>query len=106
MPVSAGIKGTKLQTSSDMGPAEIPKFCHLDEAGHNFIKAVLTQLQLSAWVYPDFEVGAHDCGFDGRRADSDRARSRGDTILAAKGGIKLTAPILLLPLPQSRPKSP
>ena len=44
-------KGTKLQTNSDMGPAEIRQFCHLDEAGHNLIKAAMTQLQLSARAY-------------------------------------------------------
>jgi magnesium chelatase family protein len=44
-------KGTTLQTNSDMGPAEIRKFCQLDATGANLLKAAMQQMQLSARAY-------------------------------------------------------
>ncbi|MEW5957890.1 MAG: YifB family Mg chelatase-like AAA ATPase [Chloroflexota bacterium] len=44
-------KGTTLQTNSDMGPAEIRRFCLLDAAGTNLVKAAMQQMQLSARAY-------------------------------------------------------
>jgi magnesium chelatase family protein len=44
-------KETRLQTNSDMGPAEIRKFCQLDQTGANLLKAAMQQMQLSARAY-------------------------------------------------------
>jgi magnesium chelatase family protein len=44
-------KDTRLQTNSDMGPAEIRQFCLLDEASTNLIKAAMRQMHLSARAY-------------------------------------------------------
>jgi magnesium chelatase family protein len=43
--------GTSLVCNADMRVAEIRKFCKLDEAGENLIKAAMSQLQLSARAY-------------------------------------------------------
>lgn len=44
-------KGTTLQTNADMGPAEIRKFCPIDETSTNLLKAAMQQMQLSARAY-------------------------------------------------------
>jgi magnesium chelatase family protein len=44
-------KGTKQQTNSDMGPAEIRQFCQLDQTGTHLVKAAMQQMQLSARAY-------------------------------------------------------
>jgi magnesium chelatase family protein len=44
-------KGTSLQTNADMGPAEIRKFCPIDETSTNLLKAAMQQMQLSARAY-------------------------------------------------------
>ncbi len=44
-------KGTPLQTNADMGPAEIRKFCPIDETSTNLMKAAMQQMQLSARAY-------------------------------------------------------
>lgn len=44
-------KGTSLQTNADMGPAEIRKFCPIDETSANLLKAAMQQMQLSARAY-------------------------------------------------------
>jgi magnesium chelatase family protein len=44
-------KEARLQTNSDMGPAEIRKFCPLDQTGTNLLKAAMQQMQLSARAY-------------------------------------------------------
>ncbi len=43
--------GTPLQTNADMGPAEIRKFCPLDDTSANLLKAAMQQMQLSARAY-------------------------------------------------------
>lgn len=43
--------GTALQTNADMGPAEIRKFCPLDDTSTNLLKAAMQQMQLSARAY-------------------------------------------------------
>ncbi len=43
--------GTSLYCNADMGPAEVRKFCELDEAGQGLIKAAMRQLGLSARAY-------------------------------------------------------
>ncbi|MFN8457913.1 MAG: YifB family Mg chelatase-like AAA ATPase [Anaerolineae bacterium] len=43
--------GTSLQTNADMGPAEIRKFCLMDETSTNLLKAAMQQMQLSARAY-------------------------------------------------------
>jgi len=40
-----------VMTNADMRVAEVRQFCELDEAGQTLIKAVMTQLQLSARAY-------------------------------------------------------
>ncbi|MBU2611438.1 MAG: hypothetical protein KJ606_10940 [Chloroflexi bacterium] len=37
--------------NADMRPAEIRRFCALDEAGRSLIRAAMSQLQLSARAY-------------------------------------------------------
>jgi magnesium chelatase family protein len=44
-------EGATLQTNADMGPAEIRKFCPIDETSTNLLKAAMQQMQLSARVY-------------------------------------------------------
>ena len=46
-------KETKLQTNSDMGPAETHRghFCPIDETSTSLMKAAMTQMQLSARAY-------------------------------------------------------
>ena len=41
----------RLQTNSDMRPAEIRQYCPLDEISTNLVKAAMTQMQLSARAY-------------------------------------------------------
>ncbi len=40
--------GTRISSNADMHPAEIRKYCILDEAGKNLMKSAMAQLQLSA----------------------------------------------------------
>ena len=42
---------TGLYCNADMGPAEVRKFCALDEAGRGLIKTAMRQLGLSARAY-------------------------------------------------------
>jgi magnesium chelatase family protein len=44
-------EGTSLQTNADMGPAEIRKFCPIDDTSTNLLKAAMQQMQLSARAY-------------------------------------------------------
>jgi magnesium chelatase family protein len=44
-------KDTNLQINADMGPAEIRKFCPIDDTSTNLLKAAMTQMQLSARAY-------------------------------------------------------
>jgi magnesium chelatase family protein len=44
-------EGTALQTNADMGPAEIRKFCPIDDTSTNLLKAAMQQMQLSARAY-------------------------------------------------------
>ncbi len=37
--------------NADMRPAEVRKFCALDETGHQLMKTAMIQLQLSARAY-------------------------------------------------------
>jgi hypothetical protein len=43
--------GTSLHTNADMGPAEIRKFCPIDETSTYLLKAAMQQMQLSARAY-------------------------------------------------------
>jgi magnesium chelatase family protein len=47
----ARFAGTDLACNADMRPAEVRKFCKLDDAGNALIKAAMTQLQLSARAF-------------------------------------------------------
>ncbi len=42
---------TKLQCNGDMGPGEVRKFCVIDEAGRNLLRAAMQQMQMSARAY-------------------------------------------------------
>jgi magnesium chelatase family protein len=44
-------EGTKLTCNADMGPAEVRKFCDLDNTCRNLMKTAMNQLQLSARAY-------------------------------------------------------
>lgn len=43
--------GTDIASNADMRPAEVRKFCHLDETCASLMKTAMTQLQLSARAY-------------------------------------------------------
>jgi len=47
----AGSPGTLITSNADMRPAEVRKYCVLDQAGTTLIKAAMSQLQLSARAY-------------------------------------------------------
>ncbi|HEX9924917.1 MAG TPA: YifB family Mg chelatase-like AAA ATPase [Anaerolineae bacterium] len=44
-------KDTNLYINADMGPGEVRKFCPIDEASTNLLKAAMQQMQLSARAY-------------------------------------------------------
>ncbi len=43
--------GTNLQCNGDMGPGEVRKFCVIDDAGRNLLRAAMQQMQMSARAY-------------------------------------------------------
>ncbi|HEY9078250.1 MAG TPA: YifB family Mg chelatase-like AAA ATPase [Anaerolineaceae bacterium] len=43
--------GSDITANADMRPAEVRKFCSLDDAGRNLMKTAMNQLQLSARAY-------------------------------------------------------
>jgi magnesium chelatase family protein len=43
--------GTKLQCNGDMGPGEVRKYCVVDDAGKNLLRASMQQMQMSARAY-------------------------------------------------------
>ncbi len=43
--------GTNLQCNGDMGPGEVRKFCVVDGAGKNLLRAAMQQMQMSARAY-------------------------------------------------------
>jgi magnesium chelatase family protein len=43
--------GTDIGCNADMRPAEVRKFCDLDETGRTLMKTAMNQLQLSARAY-------------------------------------------------------
>jgi magnesium chelatase family protein len=43
--------GTPIFSNADMHPAEIRKYCILDDSGKNLMKSAMAQLQLSARAY-------------------------------------------------------
>jgi magnesium chelatase family protein len=43
--------GINLQCNGDMGPGEVRKFCEVDAAGKNLLRAAMQQMQLSARAY-------------------------------------------------------
>ena len=45
------LEGSGLHCNADMGPAEVRRFCELDDAGRGLIKAAMRQLGLSARAY-------------------------------------------------------
>ncbi len=44
-------EGLPILTNGEMGPAEVHRFCTLDEAGHSLLRAAMRQLSLSARGY-------------------------------------------------------
>ena len=44
-------QGTRLTCNADMGPAEIARFCQVDEASQNLLRVAMQRLQLSARAY-------------------------------------------------------
>jgi len=42
---------TKLQCNGEMGPGEVRKFCVVDDAGRNLLRAAMQQMQMSARAY-------------------------------------------------------
>ncbi len=47
----ARFAGTNLQSNGDMGPGEVRKFCTIDDAGRNLLRAAMQQMQMSARAY-------------------------------------------------------
>ncbi len=47
----ARFAGTNLQSNGDMGPGEVRKFCTIDDAGRNLLRAAMQQMQMSARTY-------------------------------------------------------
>jgi magnesium chelatase family protein len=47
----ARFEGAELRVNADMGPGEIRRFCPVDEASTNLLKAAMQQMQLSARAY-------------------------------------------------------
>jgi len=45
------LAGTNLQCNGDMGPGEVRKFCAVDDAGKNLLRAAMQQMQMSARAY-------------------------------------------------------
>ena len=45
------LKKLNLLVNGDMGPAEVQKFCQLDEAGKNLMRSAVQQMNLSARAY-------------------------------------------------------
>ena len=43
--------GLAMLTNGEMGPAEVHRFCEVDEAGHALLRAAMRQLNLSARGY-------------------------------------------------------
>jgi magnesium chelatase family protein len=43
--------GTRMSVNADMGPAELRKYCPIDDAGKALLKAAMQQLHLSARAY-------------------------------------------------------
>ncbi len=43
--------GTDLQCNGDMGPGEVRKYCVIDDAGKNILRAAMQQMQMSARAY-------------------------------------------------------
>jgi magnesium chelatase family protein len=44
-------EGTRIASNADMHPAQIRKYCVLDDAGQALIKTAMRQLHLTAWAY-------------------------------------------------------
>jgi magnesium chelatase family protein len=44
-------EGTTLMCNDDMGPAEIHRYCQVDEAAQSLLKAAMQQMHLSARAY-------------------------------------------------------
>ncbi len=47
----ARFAGTRLRCNADMGPAEVRKYCPVDDASKNLLRAAMQQLQMSARAY-------------------------------------------------------
>ena len=45
------LAGTRLTCNADMGPAEVRKYCELDDTGRSLLRTAAQQLQLSARTY-------------------------------------------------------
>ncbi len=45
------LQGSSLLTNGEMGPAEVHKYCAIDEAGHALLRSAMRQLNLSARGY-------------------------------------------------------
>ena len=43
--------GNNLSSNADMGPAEVRRFCVVDEGGQSLLRAAMQQLQMSARAY-------------------------------------------------------
>ena len=44
-------EGAELACNADMGPAEVPQYCEVDQAGESLLRATMQQLAMSARAY-------------------------------------------------------
>ncbi len=49
--VTVGLSASPIQCNADMRPAEVRKFCELDETSRTLMRSAMNQLQLSARAY-------------------------------------------------------
>lgn len=76
--------GLPLQANADMGPAEVRRFCELDEAGRNLIRMAMKQMNLRAGQCPHSETGPDEREPRGFGQDRDAAATAGVTRLVGR----------------------
>ena len=54
------LKGTRLLTNADIGPAKVRTHCQLDGAGQRLMQAAMCQLHHSTHLPPRAHAGPHD----------------------------------------------
>ena len=90
-PPPGGNSNHGITCNADMHPAQIRQYCQLDETSNALMRSAMNQMPavfsgaFGAGLSPGFEIGAHDCGSGGGRADRPNASSRGFAISTQVG---------------------